>query len=327
MPRSGILGHLAGHGIVEERVDRNRKRDADDRLRAIRGEQRSLNGPIVCGGRRVESRSRARRGLRYSPGTGSPLTARTTRRRTRGRRQSRERVRVVEGQFGRELIVDGSFASFYRPGSPVTGSVWDAIAAPLLALPAERCRSVLILGLGGGSAARIVRALAPGARIVGVEFDPAVVRAARDHFDLNDLNVEVVLADALVFLRGDERYYDAVLEDVFVGAGDAVQKPGWLPRPGLELAAERLVPGGVLVSNTLDEAQPVSKVLRKLFPEVLRIDVEDYDNRIFAAGFQLGNAADLRARVGGSAVLGETVSRLSFRTLKTAAQAPSGRTP
>jgi spermidine synthase len=238
---------------------------------------------------------------------------------SRRRGRVRERVRVVEGDSGRELIVDGTFASFYRPGSSVTGSVWDAIAAPLLALPPSRRRSVLIMGLGGGSAARIVRALAPDARIVGVELDPAVVRAARDHFDLDDLGVEVVVADALVFLREDECCYDAVLEDVFVGVGDAVHKPGWLPRPGVELAARRLAEGGVLVSNTLDEARLVSQALRGLFPEVLRIDVEDYDNRIFAAGSRLGSAAQLRARVGDNAVLRESLGRLSFRTLKTAA--------
>ena len=45
------------------------------------------------------------------------------------------RVHVKDGESGRELIVDGTFASFYRPGSAVTGSVWDAIAAGALALP------------------------------------------------------------------------------------------------------------------------------------------------------------------------------------------------
>ena len=226
---------------------------------------------------------------------------------------SRNRVRVREGASGLELIVDGTFASLYRPGSPVTGSVWDAIVAPLLALPAERRRSVLVLGLGGGSAARIVRAIAPDARIVGVEFDSAVVKAARAHFDLDELGVEVVVDDALAFLRRDTDVYDAVLEDVFVGAGDAVHKPGWLPRPGLELAAERVASGGVLVSNTLDEAVSVARELETLFPRVLRIDVEDYDNQIFAAGRSLPEATSLRRAVAEDPVLGASVTRLSFQ--------------
>ena len=96
------------------------------------------------------------------------------------------RVEVKVGRRGRALRINGTFASWYEPGRASTGSVWDALAAPLLLLPPARRRSVLILGLGGGSAARVVRALAPRAEIVGVEFDADVVRAAREHFDLED---------------------------------------------------------------------------------------------------------------------------------------------
>jgi spermidine synthase len=232
----------------------------------------------------------------------------------------RHRVHVRTVEAGRELIVDGTFASFYQPGSVVTGSVWDAIAAPLLGLPARRRRRVLILGLGGGSAARIVRAIAPEAEIVGVELDPAVLNAAREHLDLDELGVEVVLADALEFLRDDTRddkgRYDAILEDVFVGEGDAVHKPGWLPEPGLVLARERLAPGGVLVTNTLDEAPVVARALCGLFRSVLAIDVEDYDNRIFAAGRDLPQAGVLRSAVRESHILAPSLSRLTMRTLK-----------
>ena len=235
------------------------------------------------------------------------------------------RVHVKDGESGRELIVDGTFASFYRPGSAVTGSVWDAIAAPVLTLPPKRRRSVLVLGLGGGSAARIVRAVAPEARIVGVELDEAVVRAARDHLDLDALDVDVVVEDALVFLRKDRGRYDAILEDVFVGVGDAVHKPGWLPRPGLELAAKRLAPGGVLVSNTLDEASVVRDFLVEAFPRVLRIEVDEYDNQIFAAGGRLPDAAGLRALVRDDPVLGETLSRLGMRTVSRARRGTAAR--
>ena len=225
------------------------------------------------------------------------------------------RVRVRAGDGGRKLIVDGTFASFYRPGSAVTGSVWDAIAAPLLAPPRARRRAVLILGLGGGSAARIVRAVAPDARIVGVELDRAVLAAAREHFDLDELGVEVIEADALRFLRRDSSRYDVVLEDVFVGAGDGVHKPGWLPHPGLDLAAERITPGGVLVSNTLDETRAVRAALKRRFARVLRVEVDGYDNRILAAGDRLCTAVDLRAAVRQDPVLGDSLPALSFRTL------------
>ena len=88
------------------------------------------------------------------------------------------RVEVKRIGNARALRIDGTFASWYEPGQQVTGSVWDALAAPLLLLPKPRRNRVLILGLGGGSAARVVRALAPKARITGVEIDPVCRSAA-----------------------------------------------------------------------------------------------------------------------------------------------------
>jgi len=215
----------------------------------------------------------------------------------------------------RELRIDGTFASYWEPGRVATGSVWDAVAAPILALPPARRRSLLLLGLGGGSAARLARALAPRARVVGVEIDPEVVRLARRHFDLDSLGLEVVVADAQHYLARARRRFDVILEDVFVGAGHSVHKPDWLPLPGLASAASRLTPGGILVSNTLDETPAVARALRERFPRLLRIEIADYDNRVLAAGPSGLSARLLRAAVAANPVLGPTLPRLRFRTL------------
>jgi spermidine synthase len=215
-----------------------------------------------------------------------------------------------------ELRVRGTFASYYKPGSALTGSVWDALAAPLLALGrARRAPSVLLLGLGAGSAARVARALAPGARIVGVEIDPAVVALARRHFELDRLGVEVVQADAAVFLARSRERFDAVLDDVFVGRGRAVRKPAWLLEGGLAAAASRVAPGGLLASNALDEAADVARQLAARFRRVLAIDVAGYDNRVLVGGPPRLSARALRAAVARSPVLSPTLRNLSFRTL------------
>lgn len=232
----------------------------------------------------------------------------------RGARTPRSRVEVRVGRRGRALRIDGTFASWYAPEAEPVGSVWEAIAAPLLLLPPARRRSVLVLGLGGGSAARIARTLAPGARIVGVELDAGVVRAAERWFDLSRLDVEVVIADAHAFLRRTRRRFDAVLEDVFVGRGRAVHKPPWLPRPGLALAARRLAPGGVLVSNALDEAPAVAGAMRRLMPATLEIGVRDYDNRILVGAPAGATARRLRAAVRAHPWLRGAAAGLSFRT-------------
>jgi spermidine synthase len=222
---------------------------------------------------------------------------------------------VLSRAGARELRIDGTFASFYEPGRATTGSVWDALAAALLALPPGRRSRVLLLGLGGGSAARVVRAVAPRARILGVEIDPQVVRLARRHFDLDALDVEVSVADAREFLRGTRRRFDAVLEDVFVGRGRDIVKPEGLPEPGLRHAARLIAPGGVLASNTLDETSAVRATLRELFPGQLEIGVEGYDNRILVGGPAALSARMLRSRLAASSVLSETLPNLSLRTI------------
>lgn len=242
-------------------------------------------------------------------------------RRTRG---SRARVSVRDVGGARALHVDGTFASFYRPGRARSGPVWDALAAPLLWLPRARRRSVLLLGLGGGSAARLARALAPRAVIVGVEIDPAVVRAARRAFDLDALGLEVVVGDAREHLARERRRFDVVLEDVFVGRGRAVRKPDWLPEPGLAEAARRLARGGLLVSNALDEAPAVGRRLSRLFPSVVEIGVGGYDNRIQVGGPQGLDARGLRRAVAASELLAPSLAELSFRSRRGAAATRPG---
>jgi spermidine synthase len=225
------------------------------------------------------------------------------------------RVEVRHGRNGRALRINGTFASWYQPGRACTGSVWDALVAPLLLLPRSRRRSVLILGLGGGSAARVVRALAPRAEIVGVELDPEVVRAAREHFDLDQLGVRVVEGDARSYLRRTRRRFDAVFEDVFVGTARTIRKPEWLPAPGLARAARHVARGGLLVSNTIDESAEVAREMRRLFPAALGIEIDGFDNRVVVGGPGVMSGRMLRQAVAADPVLAPTLPQLRFRRL------------
>jgi hypothetical protein len=158
---------------------------------------------------------------------------------------------------------------------------------------------VLILGFGGGSAARIVRALAPRAVIVGVERDAAVLRAAREHFDLDEIGVQIVESDALRYL----------------GRTRPIRKPDWLPTPGLARAARHVARGGILVSNTIDETADVAAEMRRLSPATLGIEIEEYDNRVVVGGPSVISGRLLRAAVAHDRVLSSTMSRLRFRRL------------
>jgi spermidine synthase len=224
-----------------------------------------------------------------------------------------QRVLVEKRRGVLSLRVDGTWASSYRPGSPLTGSVWDALVAPIAWLPPARRRSVLVLGLGGGSAARLVRAIAPHCRVVGVEASAEVLDAARRWFDLDALGVEVVHGCARQFVRRCRARFDLVIEDVFVGEGRAVRKPEWLPAPGLAGAARLVHRGGLLACNALDEAPDVARTMRALFPASVRIGIEGYDNAIVVGGPGSLSALGLRAAAAAHPLLRETLPRLSFR--------------
>jgi spermidine synthase len=229
----------------------------------------------------------------------------------------RPRVDVREGRHGRELRVGGQLASVQGRGAALTGPVWYALAAPLLALPPARRRSVLILGLGAGSAARVVRGLAPRARIVGVEVDGAVVAAARRHFGLDALEVEVALQDARLFLERERRRFDAVIEDLFVGSTRAIRKPEGWPEPCLRLAAQRVASGGVLAVNTIHEGPRVARALRALGRggSLTAIEVKGYYNRVMTLGPAEADARALRRRLEAEPLFRSARRRLGLRCM------------
>lgn len=227
----------------------------------------------------------------------------------------RERVRLVMRGKRLELRVDGTYASSWTPGEIATRSVWDALAASVLALPPARRRSVLLLGLGAGSVARIMRALTPDARILGIEFDPDVVAAARRWFELDALRVEVVIGDAREVVARLRDHFDVVLEDVFIGREATLRKPEGFPLPVLEHAQRLLARGGIIASNTIDEGPAVRRALAARFPRVVEISVAEHDNRIYIGGGAWLDAKRLRAEVAANELLGATLPRLAFRNV------------
>ncbi|MCH8890748.1 MAG: hypothetical protein IH827_06700, partial [Myxococcales bacterium] len=79
------------------------------------------------------------------------------------------------------------------------------------------------------------------------------------------------------------------------------------------LAADRLRPGGILVSNAIDEAASVARTMRRLFASTLQIEIEDYDNRVVVgAGFPL-SAPILRAALKNNPTLAATAPRFKIR--------------
>jgi spermidine synthase len=117
-------------------------------------------------------------------------------------------------------------------------------------------RSILIVGLGGGTLPRALTQVLPGATIDVVEIDPAVVRVAKEFFDFRaSERVRVHEMDGRVFVKRaqrEERRYDLVMLDAF----DHEYIPEHLlTKEFLQEIASLLTPQGVLAANTFSSSR------------------------------------------------------------------------
>jgi len=233
-------------------------------------------------------------------------------------------VRHVRG--GLELRVDGTLASLHRTGPSVTGTVWWALAAPVTLLRPEPPARVLVLGLGGGSVVRALRALAPGATIVGIEHDRDVLRAARRHFGLDRLGVELRAVDARDYLDAETRRFDLVIEDLFVGSVRSVRKPDWLVPAGYEAIRRRLRPGGVISTNSIHESRAIIRAMTTTGGGVVSLDVRGHWNQILLWGRSLPPPREMRRRLAARPELEAMLRGVAIRAIATPwwKPAPSG---
>ena len=167
-------------------------------------------------------------------------------------------VRRGAGEPVRVLRTGGVYQSSTYLGSrrmePVF-AYYRALARLFELRPAAR--RVLAIGGGGFAFPKLVASEHPGVRTDVVEIDPAVVRAARRWFFLDEAvalaragggDLSVFCDDGRAFLERGCGPYDAVVLDAFVGA----EPVSSLATVGALRAARRaLVPGGVLLANVV----------------------------------------------------------------------------
>lgn len=187
-------------------------------------------------------------------------------------------VRYEEG----DLVLNSaqgnqSFGSLHR--------VWQRVFAGI-GLKRSPPADVLLLGLGGGSVPRILRReLGLACPITAVEFDPAMISAAKRHFGLNEWPaLTVVEGDAIVRVHAMKQRFGLVLIDLFDDLDLA---------PGVDTAgfahALRDRCDGTLCFNTVDydaesgvRCDRVLANLKKVFSSVDELRLEGV-NRVFIA--------------------------------------------
>jgi len=79
---------------------------------------------------------------------------------------------------------------------------------------------ILILGLGAGSAAKIISKRWPLSAITGIEIDPVVIDIGKKHFHLDKINnLEIINQDAIAFMKDKNTPsdFDLILVDCYQG--------------------------------------------------------------------------------------------------------------
>jgi len=184
-----------------------------------------------------------------------------------------ERDSKINGKL--TVIRDLFYGTYIMGGGlPQSGGlaekIWKSTLHKVKASKLE-IKSCLILGLGGGGIARIVRKNWPESKITGIDLDPVMVELGKKYLDLESQGVETVIKDIDKFKT--TKKYDLVCIDTYIGD----KFPKKFESEKFTKRVKNMLPkNGLAIFNRLygpedrKEAHNMEKTLEKVFTSVER---------------------------------------------------------
>ncbi|MGB6882053.1 MAG: hypothetical protein WBD86_02025 [Microgenomates group bacterium] len=133
----------------------------------------------------------------------------------------------------------------------------------------SKIQNCLVLGLGGGSAAGLVKKFWPEAEITGVEIDPIMVDLGKKYLGLKELKINrachFVIEDVhkyCIEAKDRGKKFDLILVDMYVG----YEVPKKFETENfIELVKSIITEGGIIVFNRLyfDEKRKKAKIFHR----------------------------------------------------------------
>ncbi|MCX6877990.1 MAG: methyltransferase domain-containing protein [Verrucomicrobia bacterium] len=203
-----------------------------------------------------------------------------------------------------EFRVAGAIHASHHQRRFLTGLAWDLIVAAALLRAEGPPRSVLMLGLAGGTSCRVLRHLLPECRLTAIDIDTELIALAREHMNLDALHIETIITDAYPWLANNRRTFDVVFDDIYLaGQTDVFRSRAWDPAL-LGHLRRAVAPGGLLAVNLVTGAGHRSmqshtrNILREAFPIVRSLKTAECMNEILAAGESVATRTRLEAYAG-----------------------------
>ncbi len=201
------------------------------------------------------------------------------------------------------LLNEGqAFHSFYCDGGRVPSiSVWSImLAAPYFNPDPITVESLGVIGLAAGTIPKQYTRVFGPIPIDGIELDPAIIQAGREHFGLNEPNINVIVGDGRYELNKLQSRYKVITIDAY--------KVPYIPwhLTTKEYFAEvqsHLTNDGVVAINVGRAPQDrrlvdaITATMLSVFPTIHAIDVPGSLNTILVATVQPTSADNLRANL------------------------------
>lgn len=159
------------------------------------------------------------------------------------------KIFVVDDGLVRRLRIDGYTQSVSLDNRLKSNGYWDEFVSLTEELRPHP-QSLLVLGMGAGTAIALFGYRFPEIKMVGVEIDPVVIEASNEMFDFEDLNFKQVIEDAYTVLdsslKGEQ--FDLIIIDTYLG-GDWV--PKFEEKDYLTKVKSALNKNGLVMSNRI----------------------------------------------------------------------------
>jgi spermidine synthase len=115
---------------------------------------------------------------------------------------------------GKRKLLDSSTVNYSY------GSVQRIWRSGLSKVKVDKLKSILLLGLGGGSVVNILKdELGYKGKLTAVELDPVMIDIAAKEYGIKSAGkLKIICDDAARFIESDHHQYDLIITDVFIGS-------------------------------------------------------------------------------------------------------------